>query len=54
MATTKKDGGANMKYWDSPDVTDSLENVRNWLTKNCKKVKFINIMEFFHRLDTSS
>ena len=38
MATTKRDGGANIKYWDSPDVLDQLDNVRNWLIKNCKKV----------------
>ncbi|XP_057293184.1 SWI/SNF complex subunit SMARCC2-like isoform X2 [Hydractinia symbiolongicarpus] len=37
MAATKKDGGANSKYWDSPETIESLEPVRQWLLKNSKK-----------------
>jgi len=38
MATVaKKDGGANVKYWDSQATIDSLEDVRQWLLKNSKK-----------------
>ncbi|XP_066934633.1 SWI/SNF complex subunit SMARCC1-like [Clytia hemisphaerica] len=37
MAATKKDGGANSKYWDSQDTIDQLENVRTWLIKNNRK-----------------
>ena len=38
MAVTKKDGGANLKYYDSQETIESLENVRQWLLKNSKKV----------------
>lgn len=34
----KMDGGPNTKYFESPDTINSLENVKNWLQKNAKKV----------------
>lgn len=37
MAVAKRDGGANVKYWDSQETIDSLEDVRGWLLKNSKK-----------------
>merc|ERR1712193_8742 len=37
MAVAKKDGGANIKYWDSQETIDSLEDIRQWLLKNSKK-----------------
>ena len=40
MAATKKDGGANNKYWDSNETIEQLENVRTWLVKNSRKVRF--------------
>ena len=43
MAGSKKDGGANLKYYDFSETLESLENVRQWLIKNCKKVN-----AFFH------
>jgi len=38
MAATKKDGGANSKFWDSQDIVEKLENIRTWLVKNSRKV----------------
>jgi len=37
MAVAKKDGGANVKYWDSQETIDLLEDIRQWLLKNSKK-----------------
>eukprot|EP00058_Branchiostoma_floridae_P022140 XP_002607630.1 hypothetical protein BRAFLDRAFT_84681 [Branchiostoma floridae] len=39
MAVRKKDGGPNVKFYDSPDTVAQFEQVRSWLSKNCKKVK---------------
>ncbi|RWS24321.1 SWI/SNF complex subunit SMARCC2-like protein [Leptotrombidium deliense] len=33
----KKDGGANVKFFECSDVVSSLEAVRQWLQKMCKK-----------------
>ncbi|CAH1241648.1 SMARCC2 [Branchiostoma lanceolatum] len=37
MAVRKKDGGPNVKFYDSPDTVAQFEQVRSWLSKNCKK-----------------
>ncbi|XP_065839082.1 SWI/SNF complex subunit SMARCC2-like [Oscarella lobularis] len=37
MAVRKKDGGPNLKHYESPDVVALFDSVRNWLTKNAKK-----------------
>ena len=39
MAVRKKDGGPNLKHYESPDVVALFDSVRNWLTKNAKKVR---------------
>ena len=46
MAATKKDGGANNKYWDSNETIEQLENVRTWLVKNSRKVCFKYLLLF--------
>ncbi|XP_044765118.1 SWI/SNF complex subunit SMARCC2 [Coccinella septempunctata] len=33
----KKDGGPNVKYFESPETLTSLETVKQWLQKNAKK-----------------
>ncbi|XP_031624506.1 SWI/SNF complex subunit SMARCC2 isoform X2 [Contarinia nasturtii] len=33
----KKDGGPNADYFQSPESMQGFEQVRQWLTKNCKK-----------------
>lgn len=34
----KKDGGPNVKYFESPETLAALEIVRQWLQKTAKKV----------------
>lgn len=36
--TPKKDGSPNVEYFQSPEVMQGFEQVRQWLQKNCKKV----------------
>ena len=45
MATLapKKDGGPNLKFFDSPEILSQFDGVKNWLLKNAKKVYY-----FFH------
>lgn len=38
MAVRKKDGGPNVKYYESSDTISQFDNVRLWLGKNYKKV----------------
>lgn len=35
----KKDGGPNVKFFESPEILSQLESVKTWLQKNCKKVR---------------
>ncbi|XP_044143861.1 SWI/SNF complex subunit SMARCC2 isoform X2 [Bufo gargarizans] len=37
MAVRKKDGGPNVKYYESSDTISQFDNVRLWLGKNYKK-----------------
>ncbi|XP_071825833.1 SWI/SNF complex subunit SMARCC1-like isoform X2 [Apostichopus japonicus] len=37
MATRKKDGGADFKFFESPDTTAALDNVKTWLQRHSKK-----------------
>ncbi|XP_077993048.1 SWI/SNF complex subunit SMARCC2-like isoform X2 [Glandiceps talaboti] len=37
MATRKKDGGADFKFWESGETVAQFDNIRTWLQKNCKK-----------------
>ncbi|XP_070535822.1 LOW QUALITY PROTEIN: SWI/SNF complex subunit SMARCC2-like [Ptychodera flava] len=37
MATRKKDGGADFKFWESAETVAQFDNIRTWLQKNCKK-----------------
>ncbi|KAG9491489.1 hypothetical protein GDO78_000149 [Eleutherodactylus coqui] len=37
MAVRKKDGGPNVKYYESSDTVSQFDNVRLWLGKNYKK-----------------
>lgn len=39
----KKDGGPNVKYFESPETLTSLETVKQWLQKNAKKVNSVLI-----------
>uniref|UniRef100_A0A8C5ME20 SWI/SNF related BAF chromatin remodeling complex subunit C2 n=1 Tax=Leptobrachium leishanense TaxID=445787 RepID=A0A8C5ME20_9ANUR len=39
MAVRKKDGGPNVKYYESSDTVSQFDNVRLWLGKNYKKMK---------------
>lgn len=34
----KKDGGPNAEFFQSPEMMQGFEQVRQWLQKNCKKV----------------
>lgn len=34
----KKDGGPNVKFYESPETIQQFDTVRQWLQKNCKKV----------------
>lgn len=36
--TPKKDGSPNAEFFQSPEVMQGFEQVRQWLQKNCKKV----------------
>ncbi|GIY78501.1 hypothetical protein CEXT_591981 [Caerostris extrusa] len=33
----KKDGGPNVKFYESPETITQFDTVRQWLQKNCKK-----------------
>lgn len=35
----KKDGCPNGKFFESPDILGQLDGVKQWLLKNCKKVR---------------
>nr|XP_006818226.1 PREDICTED: SWI/SNF complex subunit SMARCC2-like isoform X2 [Saccoglossus kowalevskii] len=37
MAARKKDGGADIKFWESGETIAQFDNIRTWLQKNCKK-----------------
>ena len=48
----KKDGGPNLKFFDSPEVLSQFDGVKNWLLKNAKKVCiiyaiFVPLMMFY-------
>ena len=34
----RRDGGPNVKYFESSDTVSRFENVKSWLMKNAKKV----------------
>ena len=36
----KKDGGPNVKFYESVETIAQFDTVRTWLYKNCKKVSF--------------
>lgn len=35
----KKDGGPNTKFFESQEILTQLDGVKQWLLKNCKKVR---------------
>lgn len=35
----KKDGGPNAKFFEAQEVLTQLDGVKQWLLKNCKKVR---------------
>ena len=35
----KKDGGPNLKFYESPDTVPLFDALKSWLVKNCKKVR---------------
>lgn len=34
----KKDGGPNVKFFESPETLSLFDGIKTWLQKNCKKV----------------
>ncbi len=34
----KKDGGPNIKFYESVETVAQFDSVKSWLQKNCKKV----------------
>lgn len=34
----KKDGGPNVKFFESPETISLFDGIKSWLQKNCKKV----------------
>lgn len=34
----KKDGGPNIKFYESPETVAAFDGIRSWLQKNYKKV----------------
>lgn len=34
----KKDGGPNVKFYESPETISLFDGIKAWLQKNCKKV----------------
>lgn len=36
----KKDGGPNVKFWESTETIAQFDTVKTWLQKNFKKVLF--------------
>lgn len=34
----KKDGGPNIKFFESPETISLFDGIKSWLQKNCKKV----------------
>ena len=38
FAQPKKDGGPNVKFYESPETAQLFEGIKSWLVKNCKKV----------------
>ena len=41
-AQRKKDGGPNIKFFESPETVAQFDSVRTWLQKNYKKVTELN------------
>lgn len=37
----KKDGGPNVEFFQSPEIMQGFEQVRQWLQKNCKRVSIL-------------
>ena len=37
----RKDGGPNIKFYESSETLTQFESVRSWLLKNSKKVSFV-------------
>lgn len=42
----KKDGGPNLKFYESAETTQLFEVVKTWLIKNCKKVSAARTLTF--------
>lgn len=38
----KKDGSPNIDFFQSPETLQGFESIRQWLQKNCKKVRYPN------------
>jgi len=38
----KKDGSPNIDFFQSPETLQGFESIRQWLQKNCKKVRTNN------------
>lgn len=46
MATQKRDGGADFKFFESAEIASQLDNVKSWLQRNCKKVSGVSDILF--------
>ena len=42
----KKDGGPNLKFYESAETVQLLEVVKTWLIKNCKKVSTLYALTY--------
>lgn len=41
----KKDGGPNIKFFESPETISLFDGIKSWLQKNCKKVNLTFFLE---------
>ena len=46
-AHKKKDGSPNVRFFESPETTSQFDAVKQWLQKNCKKVKQLLAVQDF-------
>ena len=44
----KKDGGPNIKFFESAEILAALEPVKQWVIKNCKKVSEYDHFKLYH------
>ena len=40
----KKDGSPNVKYFEAAETISLYDSVKQWLQKNCKKVRYLKLV----------